>query len=215
MPRFVSREEWGAQQSNGGTLLSRNQVKGLAVHWPALTRPVRGIANVSDLLRGWQRAHMAKGWSDVAYQEAIDQDGNFYNLRGLRVRSAANGDEEPNEEFGAIVLVLAPGEKPSKAMITTFRQRAARFQEHFPDATVIVGHMDVRPEPTSCPGPIVMGLIRAGVLNPREPFDDAKFEAAVRAAIKEARRIRNAERREKTIASLRRVLDRLNPAKGK
>lgn len=209
IPRFVSRDEWGAQPSAGGTLLLPAEVKGLAVHWPALSKPIRGIKNVSAALRGWQAAHMAKGWSDIAYQEAIDQDGNFYNLRGLRIRSAANGDTEPNHEFGAIVLVLAPGEKPTPAMIRTFRARATRFQEHFPDATVVVGHMDVRPEPTSCPGPIVMSLIRAGVLNPQAPFDEVKFAAALRAAIKEARRIKNAEARARVVAPLRRVLDRL------
>jgi hypothetical protein len=125
------------------------------------------VAEVSAALRSWQTYHMdTNGWSDIAYQVAVDQSGNTYRLRGFRTQSGANGGTEVNETYGALLLVLAIGETPTPAMVAAVRRRVARFRELYPKGTRIVGHQDVRPEPTSCPGPAVMGLIHAGKFRP-------------------------------------------------
>lgn len=166
---YVTRKEWGAAPRRGGPgLLQPSRVEGLAVHWPATSQPIRGVANVSAALRGWQRYHQQTlGWSDIGYQEAIDQDGNVYRLRGLAVQSGANGNTDVNERFGALLLVLAPGEDLSPAMIAAVRRRVARHRDKFPNSRRIVGHADIRPEPTACPGPAATAAIRAGKLNPQ------------------------------------------------
>src|SRR5687768_9820658 len=98
-----TRADWDAKPSRGGPgPLAANEVKGLVFHWPAMTKPIRGFANIAAALRGWQAYHMGKGWSDIAYQVAVDQEGNRWNLRGLDTQSAANGDEDVNDEYGAI-----------------------------------------------------------------------------------------------------------------
>lgn len=157
----VSRSAWGARAARSGPgRLDPREVTGLVLHWPAMGKQLRGIKAVSAALRGWQAYHMDDlGWSDIAYQEAIDQDGNTYVLRGLWKQSAANGDTDVNTDNGAILLVLAPGEQPSRAMLATLRRRIARHREAFPRSRTIYGHQDVRPEPTACPGPIVQDLI--------------------------------------------------------
>jgi hypothetical protein len=104
------------------------------------------------------------GWSDIAYNEAVDQDGNVYALRGLRNRSAANGTTTTNGQYGAILLVLAPGEKPTRALVDAVRRRVARHRDLFPGSRSIVGHGDLKS--TTCPGPIVLTAIRAGVFEP-------------------------------------------------
>lgn len=162
----ITRSQWGARPANPGPgRLDPRQVTGLVLHWPAMAKPLRGVKAVSAALRGWQAYHMDDlGWSDIAYQEAIDQDGNTYVLRGLWKQSAANGNEDVNDENGAVLLVLAPGEKPSPKMLKVLRRRIARHREVFPRSRTIYGHNEVRPEPTACPGPIVQDLIDRGVI---------------------------------------------------
>lgn len=166
---IYSRAEWGARTAHGGPgPLDPNRVVGLAFHWPAMKSPVRGFANVAKALRGWQAFHMDdNNWSDIAYQVAVDQDGNEYELRGLRTQSGANGDDDVNERFGAVLLILAPGEKPSPEMIGQVRNIVARHREFFPKSKALVGHGDIRPGGSECPGPAVRACLRAGDFEPR------------------------------------------------
>lgn len=165
---FVTRPVWGARRRRGGPgALDPDLVEGIALHWPAMTKPLRGVGPVSAALRSWQAYHQdTLGWSDIGYQEAVDQDGNVYQLRGLSTQSGANGNQDVNERFGALLLVLAPGEEPTAAMVRAVRRRIAEHRERFPRSRRIVGHQDVRPEPTACPGPAVMAAIRAGRFDP-------------------------------------------------
>lgn len=162
-----SRSDWGARAPKGGPgSLDPSEVEGIALHWPAMKSPLRTPADVKAALRGWQNYHMdGHGWSDIAYQVAVDQDGNRYELRGLRTQSGANGDAAVNQRFGAILLVLAPGEEPSAAMMREARAVIAEHRALFPKSRRVVGHSQIRPEGTACPGPIVQRLINAGAFN--------------------------------------------------
>lgn len=162
----VTRSKWGARAPRPGPgRLDPEEVTGMVIHWPAMSKPLRGIRAVSAALRGWQAYHMDDlGWSDIAYQEAIDQDGNTYVLRGLWKQSAANGDSDVNEDNGAILLVLAPGEKPTRKMLDALDRRIARHREVFPRSHRVYGHNDVRSEATACPGKIVQDLIDRKVI---------------------------------------------------
>lgn len=173
-----NRQEWGARAASGGPgRLTPARVRGIVLHWPAMSAPLRTPEAVKAALRNWQRFHMdTNGWSDIAYQEAIDQAGNVYALRGLRIQSGANGSTEVNETLGALLLVLAPGEAPSAAMIEAVRRRIKRHRDLFPNSRAIVGHGDVRPEPTECPGPAVRAAIEAGTFEPRPDAPKAPRE---------------------------------------
>lgn len=167
---YYSREDIGLRDPRPGPgRLERDQVIGIALHWPGTPNRYGTPAEVKAALRSWQRLHMdVNGWSDIAYQVAIDQDGNVYHLRGLRIQSAANGDTETNERYGAILLVLGIGENPSRAMLAAARRRIARHRDIFPRSRRIVGHKDIRPEPTACPGDKVMELLHDGEFYPRK-----------------------------------------------
>lgn len=163
-----SRADWGARDATAKYLLDKDDVVGIALHWPGTTVPLKTPNAVMSSLRAWQRLHMdAKGWSDIAYQVAIDQAGNTYRLRGLRYRSGANGDTTTNERYGALLLVVAIGEQPTPALITAVRGRVAAHQRIFPRSRLIVGHGQIRPEPTACPGPAVERLISDGAFTPK------------------------------------------------
>lgn len=164
---LITRAQWGAAPAEAAEPLDGTQVDGLAFHWPATTYKIRGVSAVSAALRSWQRAHMAKGWRDIAYQVAVDQDGNRYILRGLDGMSAANGDVIPNKRYGALLLVLAAGEEPTQAMIKTAQAVVKDHRLLFPRSKLLLGHQDVRPEPTACPGPIVMKLLDEDAFEPQ------------------------------------------------
>lgn len=168
---YLPRSAWGARapRSGPGALLA-SRVRGVAIHWPGTgsTRPIHSQASVASALRGWQAFHMdSRGWSDIAYQVAVDQAGRAWVLRGLRMQSGANGNLTLNQQFGAILLVLVTGEQPSSAMKATVRGVVADFRRSFPRGTRIVAHSAIRPGGTDCPGPAARAAIARGDFTPR------------------------------------------------
>ena len=113
-----------------------------------------------------------RGWSDIAYQVAVDQAGRAWTLRGLRTQSGANGNNDLNERYGAILLVLVTGEQPTAAMKATTRAVIADFRRIYPRGTAIRPHSAVRPDPTDCPGPAARAAIARGDFTPGSSEDD-------------------------------------------
>lgn len=160
------RAEWAAKPARGAGLPMPRIARGVAIHWPATAEPVR---DVPAALRGWQDFHMnGRGWSDLAYQWAVDQRGELWELRGWGQRSAANGTAALNAEFGAILAVLAEDERPTPAMLDGLREAVRSWRRVFPLADDVVCHGDIRPGGTECPGPILRKLVHAGELEPRD-----------------------------------------------
>lgn len=174
MTTYLPRSAWGAvpPARHPGTL-DPQAVVGLAFHWPAMAQPKRTREQVALALRSWQRYHMGTmGWSDIAYQIAVDQAGRAWYLRGLGSRSAANGGTTVNGTFGALLLVLAPGEEPSDAMIATVREVVADHRRLFPRSDRLVGHGAIRPGGgTECPGPAVRAHLARGTFEPTQEDD--------------------------------------------
>lgn len=160
----------------GGRSLSPSKVKNVAFHWPGMAKPINavgaaGMARVCSALRGWQSYHMdVRGWSDIAYQVAIDQEGRAYTLRGVNIQSGANGNETVNETYGAVLLVLAPGEQPSGRMAATAKLVQADFKSRFPMVpNRPTKHKSVRPAGTDCPGPLAIKAIDSGMFDAGKP----------------------------------------------
>lgn len=173
MVDYLPRSAWGARTSRGAVALSMSAVDGVALHWPGMAKPINAVGDigkrrVASALRGWQAYHMdGRGWSDIAYQIAVDQAGRAWTLRGLNIRSGANGDGSVNRRYGAILLVLGPGEQPTDAMKTTVHGVVADFRKRFPGSrTKPYGHGEVRPDGTDCPGPAARSAISRGDFTP-------------------------------------------------
>ena len=154
------------------TPMASSEVLGFALHWPGTTSPI-GPATASSIgrrLEAYRRMHtdttsVKHGWSDIGYQMAIDQAGRVWALRGIRYRSAANGDATTNRRYGAVLLMVGPGEEPTKAMVQAIRDfRVQQWLKMYPTARTIVGHQSIRPQGTECPGPKVMDLLGSNVL---------------------------------------------------
>jgi hypothetical protein len=180
MVTYISRAQWGARQARGFTSLNPSDVIGNAVHWPGMAKPINavgdiGFRRVCSALRDWQNYHMdVRGWSDIAYQIAVDQEGRAYVLRGLNIKSGANGDGTVNRKYGAILLVLAPGEQPSAKMQATVRGVMADFRRRFTKCPKRpTTHSKVRPAGTTCPGQAAIAAVAAGKFDAATPKPSA------------------------------------------
>ena len=154
---YLSRADWGAAPAKKTLPVSRS-LKGVCLHWMGF--------NIHDdpatITSSIQRAHMSppRGWWDIAYNELIGLDGTVVEGRGLLHRSGAQGGTRNNRDWVALGLLLGPGQLPTDEMVAAVRQRIALVRYFQPEATAIVGHLQLKP--TQCPGPEVMALIRAG-----------------------------------------------------
>lgn len=201
---IITRAQWGAKTTASADPLAAAEVVGIAIHWPAMVKPLRGVPAVAAALRSWQSFHMSKGWRDIAYQVAVDQDGNRYELRGLDGVSAANGDTETNRRYGAVLAVLAPGEAPTPAMLEELRRVVADHRGLFPKSTRIVGHQDIRPEPTACPGPLMEAIVNSGLLEPQaDPKREERLAKLETTRKRKAKWQRWVQRANKNIARLK------------
>lgn len=184
-----TRSQWRARARRHapGTMLV-SEVKGIALHWPATKTRLNTVAEVMAALRGWQNYHMDdQGWSDIGYQLAVDQMGNTYDLRGILNRSAANGGTVVNRQYGAVLLVLAAGEKASSRMIAETQEVVAEHRLLFPRSRIITGHGAIRPRgPTECPGPEVRRLIASGAFEPGRKEWSGMSKEEITAAVVDA-----------------------------
>lgn len=177
MTTYITRAQIGLRSARGGPgNLTVSRVENVAFHWPGMAAPINavgdiGMRRVCSALRGWQAYHMdTRGWSDIAYQVAIDQEGRAYTLRGINIQSGANGNNDVNERFGAVLLVLAPGEKPSAKMEATGKLVQADFRKRYPKVPARpTKHRSVRPAGTDCPGPLAVQAIDSGRFDAGKP----------------------------------------------
>lgn len=164
---FHPRKDWTSTPPANAHRMPRRGVKGVAVHWNGPAVPKSALTDPRAYLEGVRRFHTSgRGWSDFAYQSAVDQLGNRWQGRGFRHMSAANGDEVVNREWGAILAILGEGQVPSAAMLKGIRREVRRFRLRHPFAWRIRGHQDVRPAGTACPGPDLERAVKAGVFRP-------------------------------------------------
>lgn len=169
MVLYLPRSEWNARPPEGSRMLNPDVVINNAMHWPGMPKAINAIgeagkARIASALRGWQRYHMdVRGWSDIAYCMGFDQAGRIWTLRGINIRSGANGDATVNSQNGAFLLILGPGEQPTAAMQRSVKQAQADFCRRFrraPDRPTT--HSKVRPAGTRCPGEEAIKAVAAG-----------------------------------------------------
>lgn len=164
MTTYMPRTSW-TRHAAAGSAMPTDGVQGIACHWPGSAGPIPAHA-VASTLEGYRKFHTGgRGWSDIAYQVAIDQTGRVWDLRGIDRMSAGNGDRTQNQRWGAVLFLVGPGERPTTAATAAFRDwRSTRWLKKYPNAKRVVGHRNVRPDPTECPGDQVMDAINSGQL---------------------------------------------------
>ena len=162
------REDWDKGGVGEKVHVFDHEVRGAYLHWPGTPEERIGgesMAETFTRLRGYRDAHLGKGWSDIAYNAAVTQDGTTIELRGLGMEPGANGGEASNDEAAAILLMLGSDEDPSDAMIEATNGLLAQLHAGFPTVEYIDGHRGSPDADTDCPGDVVQALIDAGTFH--------------------------------------------------
>lgn len=138
---YHPRHEW-AEAADGLAAFDPADVRGVAVHW--LGPPMSLRKGVPFALRAIRRYHTARnGWADVAYNLAVSPDGDVWELRGLRHRSAANGNGTANRRYVAVCALLGQGEHPTPAMLDGIREAVRMTRGVYPGAADIKPHLSL------------------------------------------------------------------------
>lgn len=154
MDRFVSREQWGAT-ARGATVLTHpiGSTLGVTLHWEGPHMGAFEHSECAGHLRSIQRFHKeTRGWADIAYNFVVCPHGFVFEGRGPLVKSAANGDTQPNDDWYAVCYLGGVDDgftDEGKAGFVSAVQglrRAGAGQR-------VNGHRDHKS--TSCPGPLV------------------------------------------------------------
>lgn len=174
------RADWTKVPATDAHPLASDYVRGTAIHWNGPPVPVSALTDPRAYLEGVRRYHRSKSWSDIAYNLAVDQNGDVWVLRGLRHMSAANGDNEVNARYVAVLAIIGQGQKPTLKMLAGLRDVVTMVRAEYPRAMFVKTHNQVRPAATACPGPDLTRAVDAGDLEPRQlpPVSVSKMQAA-------------------------------------
>ena len=158
------RSAWTSKATRSHRFNTR--VLGAYLHWPGPPETsLHGetTAQIAARLRGYRDDHVnRRRWKDIAYGAAVDWRGRTWELRGLDRESGANGGTVSNNHGAAILLLLGAREVPTQAMIDGVLRLLAQLKATYPTASWVRGHQQSPEAGGQCPGPAVMGLLRAG-----------------------------------------------------
>jgi N-acetylmuramoyl-L-alanine amidase len=166
--KYQTRADWNAKPPKWKETIKTS--KGTFIHYngPAVNNAVlAGDYNaVKTFLQGIQNYHMnTNGWPDIAYSWSCDSMGRIWELRGWAVAGAHTLNH--NWDSHAIFLPLGGNQAPTNAQITACKTVIAEHNRRF-GAGFVKGHQDA-PNQTSCPGPIILPMVREGKFNPTNP----------------------------------------------
>ena len=158
------RSDWTSKATRSHRFTTR--VLGAYLHWPGTPENSlhgESTAQIAARLRGYRDFHVNnRGYKDVAYGAAVDWRGQTWELRGLDRESGANGGTVSNNHGAAILMLLGAREVPTQAMIDGVLRLLAQLKATYPTASWVRGHQQSPEAGGQCPGPAVMGLLRAG-----------------------------------------------------
>lgn len=161
-PRIIPRSRWTRTTSNAPPARSGDLV-GVALHYPGTpgTLGTESEAQTAARLESYRRQHVnGNGWSDIAYNVAVDQRGNVWTLRGVSRQCGANGTRSANRSRGAILLLIGNSEAPSRAMIDAVLYAARLWDVRYPGIRWMNPHSKF--VSTACPGSKVRALLNDG-----------------------------------------------------
>ena len=167
---YYSRSSW-TSAGKGGTVLkgTGRTMTTIYIHYPGSGGTIgkASVASTKSRLEGYRRQHKnGNGWADIAYNVAVDQSGNVWELRGIDRQSGANGGTASNRSGQAILVLVGNNEAPTAECVAGIKDAVRRIRAVHPKAKTIRGHQQSPDASTACPGAHLMKLVRSGGLEP-------------------------------------------------
>ena len=167
---YYSRSSW-TSAGKGGTALkgTGRTMTTIYIHYPGSGGTIgkASVASTKSRLEGYRRQHKnGNGWADIAYNVAVDQSGNVWELRGIDRQSGANGGTASNRSGQAILVLVGNNEAPTAECVAGIKDAVRRIRAVHPKAKTIRGHQQSPDASTACPGAHLMKLVRSGGLEP-------------------------------------------------
>lgn len=118
--------------------------------------------NCAAKVRGIQNFHMdSRGWADIAYNALVCPHGYVFEGRGPGHKSAANGGTQVNDDYYAVCYLSGAGDPFTDAGKQAFLDAFDWLTREGAAGPDRVGHKDIRPEPTACPGPEIYAWVHS------------------------------------------------------
>lgn len=167
---YYSRSSWTSAGKSAVKLAGTGRTQThIYIHYPGQAASIgrASTASTRNRLLGYRRQHVnGNGWADIAYNVAVDQSGNVWELRGIDRQSGANGGTASNRSGQAILVLVGNNEAPTADCIAGVKDAVRRIRSQHRKATTIRGHQQSPDASTACPGVHLMQLVRSGALEP-------------------------------------------------
>lgn len=175
--KFIPRADW-LGIAKAAPVLAENPERvqtEIYIHYPGQGAAIGAAseASTTNRLKGYYRTHVAGEYTDIAYNLAVDQSGNVWELRGVDRQSGANGGTTSNRRGQSILVLIGNNEAPSSAALAGIEDAIKRVRAVHPTATKVLGHQQSPDAKTECPGASLMALIRAGKIGAGTPAEGA------------------------------------------
>lgn len=157
--KFVSRVQWGAS-ARGATVETHpiGKTYGVTIHWEGPGMGQFPHTECDDKLRSIQKFHKeVREWADIAYNLVVCPHGYVFEGRGAGVKSAANGDTQPNDDWYAVCYLGGTGDGLTELGRVGLRQ-AVQFLRSRGAGPGVNGHRDHKA--TDCPGDVIYNWLK-------------------------------------------------------
>lgn len=184
MLKMVTRQQWNAKPATSHTPIKPS---GIAVHYTA--NAVDATGDPKQRMRDIQTYHMSPGghdptmpWADIAYNFAFTHTGTILEGRGWWNRSAAQGTNDGNDNYIAIVFLGT--DKNGRDDVTRAGRAALGEFIRYAQNSIYHRSMDVQPHShfhsTGCPGDELRSFIamKGWVVTPKFQYPKNFFKWA-------------------------------------
>lgn len=163
-----SREFWGAKPAKKKYAKPSKTILGLVVHWSAYKKATTVKDEIEQLQQIQDLHQNTRKWNDAAYNFAVGDSGNIYEIRGYYNRGASQGGntrEETNYNNKNYLSVVWLGgslnnDYPSEAAVNSVKWLWKQV------GGKLLGHNHFKK--TTCPGKSWDKLIEARLVSIRE-----------------------------------------------
>lgn len=172
--KILPRSDWTTTREGFSTHLNARTVRGVAIHYPGDGNVQRRgtSANTSrQLLRAYRNWHVTgRGWGDIGYNYAVDQNGNIWSAAGRKkaAHCASKANPYANAYYVGILLIIGNNEIPTNEMISALNWLIRQVNGWY-GINEVKGHKQIYGASTACPGIHVSHRIGNGIIGLNGP----------------------------------------------